>query len=252
VKKKKELQYGFSEHYSEIAFSRSGREKKAQKVLAILRDAIGPLEGLRLLDIGCSTGFMTRCYARQFGSVVGTDIDLPALRHASAEAGDSNLDWLLMDSQNLAFRDDSFDVVTCTHIYEHVPDAEQLMAEIHRVLKPGGACFFSAGNRFSMIEPHYRLPLLSVIPRPIAHIYLRMLGRGRHYYEKHLSLAGLRRLVRRFEVVDYTVRAVRAPDRFEAEDVIRPGSLKQIISLGLLRVAYGLCPTYLWVLRKGP
>jgi 2-polyprenyl-3-methyl-5-hydroxy-6-metoxy-1,4-benzoquinol methylase len=247
---KKDLQYGFSEHYSDVAFSRPGREKKAEKVLAILRDAIGPLEGLRLLDVGCSTGFMTRCYARHFGSAVGTDIDLPALRHAKDEATGSTLDWLLMDSQNLAFRNETFDVVTCTHIYEHVPDAEKLMAEIYRVLKPGGVCFFSAGNRFSLIEPHYRLPLLSVVPKAVAHVYLRVLGRGRYYYEKHLTLAGLRRLVGDFEIIDYTIAAVRSPERFRADDVIKPGGLKRLIALALLRFAYALCPTYLWVLRK--
>ena len=61
--------------------------------------------------------------------------------------------WAAADSQHLPFGEASFDVVNCTHIYEHVPDAARLMDEIFRVLRPGGICFFSAGNRLSYMSP---------------------------------------------------------------------------------------------------
>jgi 2-polyprenyl-3-methyl-5-hydroxy-6-metoxy-1,4-benzoquinol methylase len=247
---KKELQYGFSAVYGDTSFARQVRERKAAKVLAILEDAVGGLSEMRLLDIGCSTGFMTKCYAKKFGEVVGTDIDHPAVCHAAtSEAGQDGV-WGVADSQRLPFRDEYFDVVTCTHIYEHVPDANLLMAEIFRVLRPNGVCFFSAGNRLSLIEPHYRLPLLSVLPKFLAHWYLRMLGRGANYYETHFSYWGLKRLVRRFYVEDYTLKVVADPQKFFAEDMIRLGSFKQKLVVMILRVAYWICPTYLWVLRK--
>jgi SAM-dependent methyltransferase len=124
------------------------------------------------------------------------------------------------------------------------------MAEIHRVLRPDGICFFSAGNRLSVMEPHYRLPLLSVIPKAWAHWYLRLLGRGTHYYETHFSYWGLRRLVGNFELEDYTRKVVTNPVRYSAEDMVPVGSAKQRFVLLFLRLAYWLCPTYLWVLRK--
>ena len=80
-----------------------------------------------------------------------------------------------------------------------------MMNEIHRVLKMGGVCYFAAGNRLMYNEPHHNLPLLSVLPRPLAHIYIRMAGKANFYYEKHLSYWGLKQLVQQFKRVDYTV-----------------------------------------------
>lgn len=246
------LQYGFAEQYGEAAFDRAQRERKAAKVLAILGDAVGRLEELDMLDVGCSTGYMTQLYARHFRWVLGTDIDSPAVAHAARSAGSNahNLGWAIMDSQRLALPSRCLDVVACTHIYEHVPDAKQLMAEIHRVLRPGGVCFFSAGNRLSLMEPHYRLPLLSVLPKWVAHLYLRVLGRGHHYYETHLTYWGLKRLVSAFDLYDYTIEVVADPHRYHADDLVTPGSWKQTTARLALRWLYWACPTYLWVLRK--
>jgi 2-polyprenyl-3-methyl-5-hydroxy-6-metoxy-1,4-benzoquinol methylase len=246
----KQLQYGFSAAYEDAAFSHEGRERKANKVLAILEDAVGDLSDKHLLDIGCSAGIMTNCYARKFGRVTGTDIDMPAVAFAAGVDEAGRLSWAVADSQCLPFPESSFDVVTCTHIYEHVPDARLLMAEIFRVLRPGGTCFFSAGNRLSLIEPHYRLPLLSVLPKALAHWYLRILGRGSYYYETHFTVWGLKQLVRNFFVEDYTLKVVAEPQKFFAEDMVPSESQKQKFVLLVLRLAYWVCPTYLWVLKK--
>lgn len=187
----KGLQYGFSSAYSDAAFSVEGRERKARKVLAILEDAVGPSSENSMLDIGCSSGIMTRLFSPSFARVVGTDIDMPALGSARTADERETVLWLVADSQHLPISDETFDVVNCTHIYEHVPDPHLMMSEIYRVLRPNGVCFFSAGNRLSYIEPHYRLPLLSVMPKFLAHLYLRILGRGQHYYETHLTYLGV-------------------------------------------------------------
>ena len=84
----------------------------------------------------------------------------------------------------------------------------------------------------------------------MAHWYLRLLGRGSFYYENHLTYWGLRKLVSRFELLDYTIKVVEDPVRFHAAEVVRPGSLAQKISRLLLSVVYWACPTYLWLLKK--
>jgi 2-polyprenyl-3-methyl-5-hydroxy-6-metoxy-1,4-benzoquinol methylase len=244
------LQKGFSAIHGSTIFDAGTRAKKAAKALSIIEDAYPHMAKLDVLDIGCAAGIGTRVYAEHFHHVVGIDIDEPAVRHAARHNRSSNIDYLVMDSQHIAFPDGSFDMIICTHVYEHVPDAHQLMSEIYRLLKAGGACYFTAGNRISLIEPHYRLPLLSVLPKTLAHIYLRVLNRGNFYYETHLTYWGLKKLVSKFEVIDYTVKAVKDPVRFSASDVIVPGSSKQKISLILLRLAYWLCPTYIWLLKK--
>lgn len=236
--------------HSSTVYNAAGRKKKATKTLAILEDCLGNLEDRTILDIGCAAGLSSRWYARAVESVVGMDIDLPAVSFAKESNSDDNLSFVVMDSQRLGYPESCFDIVICNHIYEHVPDPHILMSEIHRVLKPDGVCFFSAGNRLSLIEPHYHLPLLSVVPKPMAHLYLRLIGRGSHYYETHLTYWGLRKLVSPFELIDYTLRVVRHPEKFNADDVILPGSFQQQVYLGLLKIVYWACPTYIWLLRK--
>lgn|SRR5690606_5644277 len=244
------LQFGFSEQHRDVVHDRRSRRQKALKALAILRDCLGPLDELMALDLGCAAGNSTATYGTAFKLVAAVDIDVDALRYAHRENTTDNVVYAQMNGQRLAFRDETFDVVICTHIYEHVPDAAALMSEIRRVLKPGGACFFSAGNRLSIMEPHYRLPFLSVLPRFLAHAYLRVVGKGDFYYEQHRTYWGLKRLVAGFELLDYTKLVVADPKRYCAEDVITPGSwLQHVYRLGL-SLAYWACPTYLWVLRK--
>lgn len=246
----RELQVDFSTRYSGTVFDRQGRRQKAEKIIAILRDHLGDLAGRTALDLGCSAGNTTIWFAGAFSRVVGVDIDRPALMRARRENAAPNVLYSLMNGERLALRDAAFDVVICAHVYEHVPDAQKLLAEIRRLLKPGGVCFFSAGNRLQWMEPHYRLPLLSVLPRRASNLYLRLTGRGSAYYEKHLTYWGLKRLAADFDVVDYTRRVVAEPERFAATDVLAPGSLRQRFSLFALRLAYWACPTYLWLLRR--
>lgn len=194
---------------------------------------------------------MTHLYSRSFGRVVGVDIDRPAMQHARVECAAPNLDYVVGDAMRLPLQSDSFDVVACTQVYEHVPDAQQMMDEIFRILKPGGVCLFGATNRLNIIENHYgRLPFLSVIPKPLAHVYLRILGRARYYYETHYTLWGLRQLVKEFDTVDYSGKIIDAPKSFFATDMMSDGSMTQRIGQIVFRWAYWLLPGYIWILVK--
>ncbi|QKQ26308.1 class I SAM-dependent methyltransferase [Candidatus Reidiella endopervernicosa] len=154
------------------------------------------------------------------------------------------------DAMNMKYEANSFDVVICSQVYEHVPDAAMLMQEMFRVLKPGGAIYFSAGNRLMFNEPHYNLPLLSVLPRPLAHLYLKMSGRGDHYYEKHFTYWGLKRLVRAFEVIDYTPLILSKPEKYKTEYMVKPGSNKQKIAAFISKYMIWLVPGYIWILKN--
>ena len=246
-------QYGFAERFSEYQYDEERQAQKAKKALSVLEDFCGgpgSLEALTLLDLGCSAGLMTRLYSRNFSRTVGVDIDAPAVKHAAANYSSDKLQFLVRDAMDTGFPSESFDVITCTHIYEHVPDFKKLMGEIRRMLKKGGICYFAAQNRLSLIEPHYGLPLLSVVPKPIAHVYSRLFGKGDHYYETMLTLGNLRKLVAGFECHDYTLKIMQEPDKYHATELLSPGSLKQGVALAVAHLAYFLCPTYVWILRK--
>jgi len=220
-------------------------------MLAVLRDFLTiPLSECRILNVGGSAGAIDNFLAEHARQVIGIDIDEAAIEHAQKSFRRDNLEFRVADALNLPFGDESFDVVICSHVYEHVPDPARMFEEIRRVLKPGGACYFSAGNRLMWNEPHYDLPLLSVLPRPLAHLYIRLAGKADHYHEKHLSYWGLTRLVKRFRRADYTVRLIEEPERFHTDYMLPPGSVKARIARLVAAWLYWALPGYIWLLEK--
>jgi hypothetical protein len=131
-----------------------------------------------------------------------------------------------------------------------VPSPEKMMDEILRVLVPAGVCYFAASNRLMWNEPHYGLPLLSVIPRPLANIYVRLGKKADRYHELHYTYWGLKKLVRSFEVHDYTNTVIANPAKFHVDYMVKPGSIKAILA-GLLASKFNwLSPGYIWLLEK--
>ena len=252
----REYQLGFSEIHPGTMFDEEGRLQKARKTVAVILDAMAAAgrdpAHARLLDIGCSTGILTQHYAEFFGRVVGVDIDDGAVEWAQKNRTADNIEYHVGDSMELPFQAAEFDVVTCTHIYEHVPDAQRMLEEIFRVLTPGGLCYFAAENRIRLWDGHYDLPFLTMLPKTLGDGFVRLMRKGEGRYETHFTVRGLRRLAQGFEIVDYTKAVVRDPVRFEASDMVSAGSLKQMAALATLRAAYWAFPTYLWILRKPP
>lgn len=248
---KRGYQHSFSEMHYDAMHHREGREKKARTMIAVLRDYFtNDLKNLYVLDIGSSTGIIDNFLSDHLKELVGIDIDEKAVAFAQQNFKKSNLSFFVDDAMNLNFNSNTFDVVICAQIYEHVPDQEKLLSEIFRVLKPRGVCYFAAGNRLDIIEHHYNLPFLSILPKPLAHLYLRVSGRGKYYYEKHLSYWGLKKLVKNFQLIDYTRKIINAPEFFFAEYMLQQGSLKKIIAQLVVNYAYWLCPGYVWILKK--
>ena len=249
-----EYQRHFSEIHPQTMFDELGRLQKARKTVAVILDALQEADlqpgDVRLLDIGCSTGILTRHYAEFFGRVIGLDLDDGAIEWARKNRAADNVSYRVGDSMELPFLTGEFDLVTCTHIYEHVPDDQRMLDEILRVLRPGGLCYFAAENRIRLWDGHYNLPLVTMLPKPVADLYVRLSGRGQRRYETHRTLWGLRRLVRKFEITDYTRAVVRDPERFEATEMVWPGSPKHKAAKTIVKFAYWAFPTYLWILKK--
>lgn len=242
-------QTDYSTHFPKV-LNPATREIKAGKILAVLQDSLGDLAPLVGLDIGCSAGGITRSLGPHFRSLVGVDIDEGAVATARRTPHPANVSFEQINGLELPYPGGAFDVVICNHVYEHVPDADRLMGEIQRVLRPGGHCYFAAGNRLMVIEGHYGLPFLSWLPKTLAHRYLQVTGKGRFYYEKHRTLRGLRRLAGGFAIQDYTRRIVAEPSRFACEDLIPPGSRRARWGPLAVAIGYPLVPTYIWMLHK--
>jgi len=229
----------------------TSRLQKAAKMLSVVKHFLGreDLSGLTAVDVGCSAGFIASAIHGQGATVTGVDIDLPGLDRARDRFGTEGLTFVEYSGHTLPFPDESIDLIVYNHVYEHTVDPDQVMSEIRRVLAPKGAVYLGLGNRFGILEPHYRLPFLSWIPRPLADRYVRMAGRGDAYYEQFKTRTGLRRMCAGLTVWDYTYSVLGDPERFAGDDMVR-GPLTRIPD-ALWRLATPIIPTFIWVGSKG-
>ncbi|OGT33674.1 MAG: hypothetical protein A2W28_03100 [Gammaproteobacteria bacterium RBG_16_51_14] len=228
------------------------KRPKVEKMLAILKDAgaIGDSKKGLALDIGCSGGFFTSAITPYFNQVLGLDIDTHALKLANKSNEADNLTYLAGDSLNLPLPDKSVDLIICNHVYEHVPDPEQMFRDIYRVLSDEGVCYLGSASMLTLIEPHYHLPFLSWLPKPLAHRYMRLCGKGDFYYENLRTYGGIQELIKDFKINDYTLEIISNPDKFHARDLLPKNGLLSKIPLFIWKLFYRVLPTYILILRK--
>ncbi|NNM75074.1 class I SAM-dependent methyltransferase [Enterovirga aerilata] len=144
-------------------------------------EAIGSIEGKRILDVGCGD-LLTAFGLLNHGAaeVVGLDIkDLPEIlvddtvkRLAASGYEDARFDRprltpLTFDGRHIPFDDSSFDVVFSWGVFEHVVGVRQLLTEMRRVMKPDGVCFIKV---FPWFHSFYGSHLADFIQEPFAHL----------------------------------------------------------------------------------
>ncbi len=105
--------------------------------------------GKTALDVGCGGGILAEEFAAAGFKVTGIDPSENSLHTARehAKLNGLDIDYLQGTGENLQFADNSFDVVYCCDVLEHVRDLPKCISEIVRVLKPGGAFFYDTFNR---------------------------------------------------------------------------------------------------------
>jgi len=182
---------------------RASRVRKAEVVRQLLGDRLE--RAARVADIGSGTGIMKRALEEGAGRpLLGFELDVDFVAERERV--------VCADAGRLPVADGTFDLVLLNHVYEHVEDQARLFQEAFRVLAPGGTAYVSAGSRRAVLEPHYRLPFLSWLPRRLADRYLRLSGRGRTYEGvRFLTWGPLVSLMRApgFRVRDITELALR-------------------------------------------
>jgi len=138
-----------------------------------------PLNGLRVLDVGCGGGILADSMARKGASVLGIDLASKALKVAQLhafEAQTQGVEYREISAEALAAEQPgSFDVVTCMEMLEHVPDPAAVVKACSALVKPGGYVFFSTINR------NAKAFLFAIVG---AEYVLNMLPRGTHEYAK--------------------------------------------------------------------
>lgn len=112
----------------------------------------GLKRGMRIADFGCGVGLTTRMLAEMTGrggSALGIDVHAAQLEEARlicANAGLENTSFLQADACDTKLPDDSFDLVYCRFLLLHLPNPQDCLREMRRVLKPGGILFVEDGD----------------------------------------------------------------------------------------------------------
>lgn len=149
------------------------------------------LAGRRVLDVGCGGGILAEAMAREGADVAGIDLAEKPLKVAELHALDTGtaVRYETIAVEDLAVREpDSYDIVTCMEMLEHVPDPASVVTACAALAKPGGRVFLSTLNR------NLKAGLFAIFG---AEYLLRLLPKGTHDYEKFLTPAALAAMARR-------------------------------------------------------
>jgi 2-polyprenyl-6-hydroxyphenyl methylase/3-demethylubiquinone-9 3-methyltransferase len=140
----------------------------------------GSLKGKRILDIGCGGGILSESLALEGATVVGIDLAEAGLEVAKLHLLESgfDIDYQFISAEDLSDSEsESFDVITCLEMLEHVPDPSMIIKACSKLVKTNGRVFFSTINRnpksyfFAIVGAEY---------------VLNLLPKGTHHYEKFI------------------------------------------------------------------
>ncbi|MEO6940104.1 MAG: class I SAM-dependent methyltransferase [Candidatus Kapaibacterium sp.] len=135
------------------------------------------------LDVGCGNGAQTVLFAKHFTTWIGIDVEearLQEFRNELArteyEAGNIPHEIEIYNGDAIPLANGTVDFLSCIEVIEHTTNDSATIAELFRVLKPGGTAFITVPNKWWVFETHganlpllpwNRVPFFSWLPKPI-------------------------------------------------------------------------------------
>lgn len=128
------------------------------------------------VELACGTGRVTRhlCKAiAETSKLIASDISEDMLNIAKEKTKATNIEWRIIDVEDLPFDDNSINLVVCSFGYMLVSDKQRAFAETHRVLKPGGCLLMSTWDKleFNAASYVYRKTVKKYLQEPVSEIY---------------------------------------------------------------------------------
>lgn len=116
-------------------------------------EALCPFPKGSAADLGCGRGAYTADLASRFDRVIGVDILAQNIEHARLSVH-GNVEFRCAALERIPLEDESVDAAFLIEVLDHVADVNKCLAEVRRVLKPGGKAYISAPNTFFPFEAH--------------------------------------------------------------------------------------------------
>ncbi|MHB8157574.1 MAG: class I SAM-dependent methyltransferase [Desulfocucumaceae bacterium] len=149
------------------------RQEKAGLISRIISNRV-TAKTANIVDLGSGSGIVKSRLEEEWGRpIIGIEYDRPFIANPA--------NTCVGDVSEMPFKSGSIDLAICNHLLEHVERKGEFVLDLKRVLKPDGFIYLTICNKYKLIEPHYRLPFLSWLPKGVADLYLRITGRGSGY-----------------------------------------------------------------------
>lgn len=170
------------------------------KIVKLLINQVTKTQGLTILDLGSGKGGTSTILA-QNNFVVSFELNLSRLNQ-NLEITPNKVK-VNGDAIQLPFADNSFDLIILQDVIEHLSNLDSLYYEILRVLKLNGPIYLSTPNKLSIInlfsDPHFGLPLISILKRDTTKKYFLKYFRKQDYYRNDIAqLLSLKEIIKIF------------------------------------------------------
>jgi SAM-dependent methyltransferase len=179
----------------------------ASALRSLIATYLWPKTG-RALDVGCMAADLTPLYGLGLPLTwIGIDPDIP-----QPTCSKDGIELLPGFAHQLDYAVHTFDCITFANVYEHVTPAlrHKSVAEIYRVLTPGGILVGQLPNPYFPIESHSRLPFFGYVPRAAQRWYWKLSPTGWDYDRAHFFSVTVRHLRSVAEECGFTTILIRA------------------------------------------
>ncbi|HWT79793.1 MAG TPA: class I SAM-dependent methyltransferase, partial [Candidatus Methylomirabilis sp.] len=178
--------------------------RRISNIEALFRRAVHGRDGCRVLDVGCGDGYHVCLFNADpetqerltFTAIDMSRIDLGLASALESSLGYENINLVCCSAEHLAFPALYFDVVLCSDVIEHLPRPELCLAEMLRVLKPGGTTILTTPNEDSLVKA-------------LAHRLRSKRSASFDERQVHISSKGLRQWQRLATETGFRVTAIR-------------------------------------------
>lgn len=178
--------------------------------LNFVLDKANGLFDKKVLDVGCGGGILSESMAKQGAQVTGLDMGKEPLEVARLHALETKTSLTYIQSTIEEHADqnpDSYDVITCMEMLEHVPDPLSIIRACEKLIKPGGHVFFSTLNR------NFKSYLFAIVG---AEKILKIVPQGTHHHDKFIKPSELLTMVDKTNLLELGITGLHYNPLFDS------------------------------------